>query len=100
MFKTNISYIILFFCTPLSCYAQPQLLFPVDCVEGEDCWVVNYVDVDSATNSINDFNCEPRSYDNHKGTDIAIRDWQSMEAGVLINVEMNKQSISKELAAR
>lgn len=82
--KTNIALLILL---PLeiiyaNCYAQPSLKFPVDCIEGKDCWVVNYFDIDPAPDSAKDFNCGPRSYDNHKGTDIAIRDWQAMEKGV------------------
>ena len=82
MFKTKIFKFSLFILIPLSCYAQPQLLFPVDCVEGKDCWVVNYVDVEPMADLVKDFNCGPRSYDNHKGTDIAIRDWVAMEKGV------------------
>ncbi len=66
----------------LTCYAQPQLIFPVECTEGKDCWIVNYVDVDPTSNAVKDFHCGPRSYDNHKGTDIAIRDWVAMEDGV------------------
>jgi peptidase M23-like protein len=82
MFKTNLSKTILFMLVPLYCCAQPKLEFPVECIEGEDCWVVNYVDVAPETNSVKDFNCGLRSYDDHKGTDIAIRDRQTMEYGV------------------
>jgi murein DD-endopeptidase MepM/ murein hydrolase activator NlpD len=82
--KTQLSLIIFFLFNSacLSCYAQPKLEFPIDCIEGKDCWVVNYVDVEPVPNIIRDFACGSRSYDNHKGTDIAIRDWQSMERGV------------------
>lgn len=82
IFKTNIFKFSLFILIPFSCYAQPQLLFPVDCVEGKHCWVVNYVEVEPMANLVKDFNCGPRSYDNHKGTDIAIRDWEAMKKGV------------------
>jgi hypothetical protein len=66
----------------MSCCAHSQFIFPVDCKEGKDCWVVNYMDVDPVPDSARDFRCGQRSYDNHKGTDIAIRDWKAMLSGV------------------
>ena len=60
----------------------PELALPIACSPGTDCWVVNYVDIDPAKGSVSDFQCGRRSYDQHKGTDFAIRDWRTMEAGV------------------
>lgn len=78
----SLSILVLFHVVCGVCQAQPELTFPIDCIAGEDCWVVNYVDVDPTPNTIKDFSCGPKSYDNHKGTDIAIRDWKTMHAGV------------------
>jgi len=60
----------------------PKLGFPAKCTRGEDCWIVNYVDVLENKGEISDFQCGARTYDDHKGTDIAIRDLKAMEAGV------------------
>lgn len=59
----------------------PAFHLPVKCTIGEDCWVVNYMDVDPSENAT-DFQCRHRTYNNHKGTDIALRDRVSMETGV------------------
>lgn len=59
-----------------------QLSFPVACELDNDCWMVNYVDVQPLENNAKDYTCGPRSYDGHKGTDIAVRDWKAMEQGV------------------
>ena len=61
---------------------KPQFIFPVACVYGEDCWAVNYVDVDPAPEAIKDFNCKRKSYDGHKGTDFALGSVQHMKEGV------------------
>ena len=60
----------------------PQFLFPVACTLGEDCWGVNYVDVDPVAQIAKDFKCGPKSYDGHKGTDFALRSLADVEAGV------------------
>ena len=43
---------------------------------------MNYVDHDTQKDAVKDANCEARSYDGHKGTDIAIRDWNDVLEGV------------------
>lgn len=58
-----------------------KLGLPADCTLGSDCWVVNYLDVDPSDKA-QDFQCGPRSYNNHKGVDIAIADRVAMEKGV------------------
>ncbi|MGH1398583.1 MAG: peptidoglycan DD-metalloendopeptidase family protein [Alphaproteobacteria bacterium] len=60
----------------------PQIAFPLDCTLGKDCWVVNTVDTDPAKDSAKDFQCGAKTYDNHKGTDFAIRSRTEMEKGV------------------
>ncbi len=64
-----------------SVHAQPQLQFPLSCALGQDCFFVNYVDVDASDKAV-DFTCGPRTYDDHQGTDIGLKDRVSMEKGV------------------
>jgi murein DD-endopeptidase MepM/ murein hydrolase activator NlpD len=68
---------------PAAAQGGPPITFelPLKCVLGEDCWVANYVDTDPGTGAA-DFNCGPRSYDGHTGTDFMIRDLAVMAAGV------------------
>lgn len=61
--------------------SAPRLVLPIDCTPGESCWIVNYVDLDPGPGA-RDYACGPRTYDGHKGTDIAIRDLGAMEEGV------------------
>jgi len=60
-----------------------DLAFPLDCVPGEDCWVLNYLDHEAGPGA-RDYACGPRSYDGHRGTDLAIRDRAAMRAGVTV----------------
>jgi len=53
---------------------------PLQCRPGRDCWVVNYADVDPGP-AAQDFTCGPRTFEGHKGTDLAIRDRTAMRAG-------------------
>jgi len=59
-----------------------QLEFPMACSVGENCWPMNYVDHDTQAGVVTDASCKARSYDGHKGTDIAIRDWSAVLEGV------------------
>lgn len=59
----------------------PSLAFPVDCITGQSCWLYQYVDVDPGP-SAKDYTCGTRSYDGHKGTDIALADLRAMRRGV------------------
>src|SRR5690606_1962852 len=61
----------------------PELRFPVDCTPGEDCWIYQYVDTDPGPGA-RDYTCGLRSYEGHKGTDIALADLQSIERGVTV----------------
>lgn len=58
-----------------------DLLFPVDCVLGETCYIQQYVDRDPGQ-GVADFTCGPLAYDGHRGTDIALFDEADMRAGV------------------
>ena len=61
-----------------------RLAFPVACEYGETCWPMNYTDHDRRDGEIKDAACHAQSYDGHKGTDIAISNWQSVLDGVAI----------------
>ncbi|MGH1378490.1 MAG: M23 family metallopeptidase [Alphaproteobacteria bacterium] len=61
---------------------SPKFIFPVGCVQGEDCWAVNYVDVDGDEGNHKDFKCGPKSYDHHKGTDFALSSVVQMNEGI------------------
>ncbi len=61
-----------------------SLARPLDCVPGQNCWIVNYTDADAARDSAKDFRCGARTYDGHDGVDIALADRVSMETGVAV----------------
>ena len=54
---------------------------PINCIPGRNCWVMNYVDVDTSDGK-RDYQCGWRTYDVHQGTDIVIRDEGVMRQGV------------------
>jgi Peptidase family M23 len=66
---------------PAAAAAPADLLLPVDCRPGTDCWVLRYVDHDAGPNA-RDYRCGPITGDGHKGTDFAIRDLKAMVEGV------------------
>jgi hypothetical protein len=74
--------IAIFAITPAIAQEVPQFSLPVSCDMGKDCWIVNHVDTDRQDNAVKDYSCGPRSYDGHKGTDIALRDMVIMEQGI------------------
>jgi len=59
-----------------------SLGLPIDCTLGEDCFVINYVDMGPEDGTKTDIACNARTYDAHKGTDIAVLDEQAMKGGV------------------
>jgi len=61
-----------------------RLGWPVDCVRGQDCWIVHHVDMAQGPGAATDFACGALSYDGHKGTDIALADRVRMAAGVAV----------------
>ena len=63
---------------------QPQLSLPIDCIPGKTCWLVNYADVDVTKGEKLDYRCGPQTYDGHKGTDFAVRDYKVMRRGVTV----------------
>ncbi len=60
-----------------------DLGLPLDCTPGTDCWVLNYVDIDPGP-AVRDGACGARTYNDHDGTDFAIRDLAAMAKGVAV----------------
>ncbi len=72
--------LILMFVRPV--FAQDvQFIVPVGCDYGQDCWVVNYVDVADG-DKVSDFECNRKSYDGHNGTDFTLSNIAQMKRGV------------------
>jgi murein DD-endopeptidase MepM/ murein hydrolase activator NlpD len=61
--------------------APVDLLLPIGCEPGVDCWIVRYVDHDPGP-GVRDHACGKLAGDGHKGTDFAIPDLAAMVAGV------------------
>lgn len=59
-----------------------EISLPLACELGVDCWFMNYTDHDAAEDIAKDAACNARTYDAHKGTDIAVRDWGEANSGV------------------
>tara|TARA_R110002095_G_scaffold70553_1_gene60117 strand:- start:1953 stop:2990 length:1038 start_codon:yes stop_codon:yes gene_type:complete len=60
----------------------PKFIFPAGCTYGQDCWAVNYVDVNPVEGAAQDYKCNPKTYDAHKGVDFALGSVAQMRAGV------------------
>lgn len=72
-----------FLAPPLLAQDTHWLGWPIDCILGESCFLMNYVDADPGAGA-EDFTCGPLSYDGHKGTDIALPTHAEMRAGVAV----------------
>ena len=57
--------------------APLRLQKPIACNLGDDCFVLLYPDRDPSTPNATDYTCGQLSYDDHKGTDFAIRSWNA-----------------------
>ncbi len=72
--------VLLFLAVP-SRAQTPSFQMPLDCKPGENCWVVNHVDVDPSETA-QDFRCGSLTYNDHHGTDFGITDQVTMETGI------------------
>lgn len=76
--------------------ADPTFVLPLACTPGEDCWVMNYVDIGPADDGVAiDPMCGSRTYEKSKGTVFALRDIPQMERGV--NVVAARDGIIKRV---
>ena len=64
--------------------AAGRFVLPVGCTLGQDCWILNYPDRDPAPGQAQDYRCRPRSYDTHKGTDIAVATMADLSRAVAV----------------
>lgn len=56
---------------------------PIACTPDKDCWILNYLDIGPENDGkATDSACLARTYEGHKGTDIAVRDEVAMKKGV------------------
>lgn len=60
-----------------------ELEFPLDCNLGENCWISNLPRHYLRDKEV-DFRCGPNTYDGHKGTDFALKDYKQMQEGVKV----------------
>jgi murein DD-endopeptidase MepM/ murein hydrolase activator NlpD len=69
---------------PLLKIVKPfTLKMPLDCTIGMDCWVLNYPDAGTPEDGkATDPSCLSQTYEDHKGTDIALPDKAAMDRGV------------------
>ena len=59
----------------------PLLILPVDCELGKTCYIQQFMDHDFSEKH-HDFQCGPRSYNTHKGTDFAAPTARAAQAGI------------------
>jgi len=59
----------------------PLFEFPAGCRIGEECWIFSYVDLRFG-DGYTDHRCGLRTYDQHKGTDIAVQQSRGSNVGV------------------
>lgn len=62
----------------------PSLAFPLDCDLGVTCYIEDYVDNDPAPGKLADFACGINTRDGHKGTDIALLSFDTIEEGTTV----------------
>ncbi|MFK7938370.1 MAG: M23 family metallopeptidase [Roseovarius sp.] len=58
----------------------PDLIWPVDCTQGQTCYIEDYVDATPGVGQ-SDYTCGIKSRDGHRGTDIVLQDFIMMNAG-------------------
>lgn len=58
----------------------PELVWPLDCIQGQTCYIEDYVDADPGPGQ-QDYTCGIKSRDGHRGTDIVLQDFGMMETG-------------------
>jgi hypothetical protein len=68
---------------PAAAAEGPQLRLPIACTPGEDCFIIQYVDVDPGPERL-DYMCGWLSYDGAAGTDFGLADMQAMRRGVAV----------------
>lgn len=81
--------ILLCLITLLATKASAQFIVPIEGIENKDWFIVNYVDQDTNTGQIADYQCGTLTHDGHEGTDFFIRDFSQMDSGVYVLAAAN-----------
>jgi len=79
MRNANLAAIFIALAAPAA--GAPLLSQPVDCTLGDDCYIQQYMDHDDS-DGYSDFQCGPRSYNTHKGTDFAVPTVANAQRGI------------------
>lgn len=61
----------------------PELVWPLDCELGNDCYIEDYMDHDPSTGKL-DYTCSIKTRDGHRGTDIVLDGFVMMKRGVSV----------------
>lgn len=83
----SLSFFLFILCPGMARAETPHLLplmLPAACAPGQDCWVVNYTDMNPAIDQAEDYTCNQATYDGHEGTDFGLRDLTQMKSGVSV----------------
>ncbi|MBS1643729.1 MAG: M23 family metallopeptidase [Bacteroidetes bacterium] len=80
------------FFNPRLSSAQIKLQVPISGSYGREFIIVNYVDW-ALDSSFRDNHCGTKAYDGHQGTDFALRNFASMDSGVVVNAAANGRVI-------
>lgn len=67
--------VALLFLTASPAVGEVSLAFPVDCTLGKNCFIEDYTDRDTEAGSARDYTCGLNTRDQHRGTDIAVIDF-------------------------
>lgn len=59
-------------------------MLPAACAPGQDCWVVNYPDMNPSETLAQDYTCGRTTYDGHEGTDFGLKDKAQMNTGISV----------------
>jgi hypothetical protein len=71
-----------------------DLVQPVDCVLGSDCYIQRLMDHDPRPGKVLDFACGTLAGDDHSGTDFALPSIAAMEAGVAVTAAADGQVVA------
>lgn len=81
MIKHNSKIIIILIIISKYLYADLDMRMPLECDYGKDCFIQNYVDIDSTSDHL-DYKCGYLTYNKHKGTDFRLKDLSELKKGV------------------
>lgn len=68
---------------------KPSFDWPIDCQIGENCWIYNYVDRGIGDDKGTDLACNGRTYEGHKGTDIALLNAKEIDKNIPVLAAAN-----------